>query len=354
MAQKGISKLGVIFAFSVLLLGTNLAFSQEEGALQDIDKPKELDIIDDPFGGLQIPPIALPTTITQQQLDPLYTPTVNTLSQLGIAVANGIITAIGFLITLFVGWLVGKGVARVLKKVITKWFENEKLLSLIGMKDGEFKESSWAKVHELIPFTVKWFIFITFFVVAVNMLGIQEASALLAEFSAWVPKLILFLILVVVGFIIVRIALKWINETKPEMFGDEASVKVIKTIISGIIYAVVFGIGITTLGIGEQIIPIFYWVIPAGIMGILIAMGVGARKLAKWWVTSEAVKRQGVAKGAEIQVDGIEGTVLDVGSTHIKLKKENDINLVSLERFDEKNIKIIKEAPKKEKETTKQ
>ena len=258
------------------------------------------------------------------------------------------------MITLFVGWLVGKGVARVLKKVITKWFENEKLLSAIGMKDGEFKDSSWAKVHELIPFTVKWFIFITFFVVAVNMLGIQEASSLLAEFSAWVPKLILFLILIVVGFIIVRIALKWINETKPEMFGDEASVKIIKTIISGIIYAVVFGIGITTLGIGEQIIPIFYWVIPAGIMGILIAMAVGARKLAKWWTISEAIKRQGVAKGAEIKVDGIEGTVEDVGSTHVKLKKDNEINLVSLERFDEKNIKIIKEAPKKEKkETTK-
>jgi len=353
MAQKGIGKLGIIFAFSILLLGTNLAFSQN-GVEQDVDTPKELDVIEDPFGGLQIPPITLPTSITQQQLDPLYTPTVNTLSQLGIAVANGIITAVGFLITLFVGWLVGKGVARVLKRVITKWFESEKLLKLIGMKGDEFKESSWAKVHELIPFTVKWFIFITFFVVAVNMLGIPEATELLAEFSAWVPKLILFLILIVVGFIIVRIALKWIDETKPEMFGEEATVKVIKTIISGIVYAVIFGIGITTLGIGEQIIPIFYWVIPAGIMGILIAMAVGARKIAKYWILSESIKRQGISKGAKIKIKGIEGVIEDVGTTHVKLKHDNKITLISLERFDDNDFDIIEEAKKEKKETPKQ
>jgi len=292
----------------------------------------------------------LPEEITSQDLNLLYQPSVDTLTEFGTSLADGLVKFFAMLIAIAVGLVIGKVVSKIVTKLIKKVFQNEKLLKAMGMTKNEYEDSSWYKIHELIPFTIRWFIYITAFVIGFGFLNIPQASTLMAEFSAWVPRIVIFLVSIVVGFVIVKIALKWITEVKPALFGDEVTSKIIKGIISAIIYAVVFGIGLTTLGIGEQIIPIFYWVIPAGIMGILIAIAVGARKTGMYLVLGESIKRQGII-GAKIRLNRgakeIEGKISDIGIAHFKFKTEDKTIIYPISILNEKSFEIIEPAPEK-------
>jgi hypothetical protein len=325
------AKGAIVFSLFLFLMIPSLAFGQEDD-------------------------FKLPDMISVEELDVLYRPTIDTLSQLGTTVADGFLSFLSFAFALLVGLVIGKGVGKGLTRVIKKLFQNEKLLKAMDLDREEFEKSNWYKIHELIPLTVRWFIYITAFVIGFGFLGIPEASTLMAQFSAWVPRVILFLVSIIIAFVIVRLALKWMDDIKPAMLGDEATAKIIKGIISGIIYAFIFAIGLTTLGIGEQIIPIFYWVIPAGIMGILIAIAVGARRTAGWLVVAESIKRLGVKEHATIKISGDEAEVIQIGISHIKLKmkykdgsdEKSKIVLKPLDSIDQATITIINEAPKKE------
>lgn len=336
-------KLFTVFLLSYIIIGTTYSvdvFAQEE----TITIPDETFTIPDEI-------LTIPDEILNQDLSYLYQPTVETITVLGTSFADGFIKFIGLLITVIIGVGIGKLISKIISKLIKKVFTNEKLLKSMGMTTKEYEDSSWFKVHELIPFTARWFIYITAFVIGFGFLNIPDASNLMAEFSAWMPRIIIFLASIVVGFVMVKVALKWITDIKPEIFGDEISSKVIKAIISVIIYAFIFGIGITTLGIGEQIIPIFYWVIPAGIMGILIAIAVGARKTAMYLVTSESIKRQGII-GAKVKFmvgkNEMKGIISDAGIAHFKFTTDDEkVTIHPIDMLQSTSFTILEKAPEK-------
>lgn len=296
-------------------------------------------------------PIKQYTEVVQEyDLRIIYEPTLETLRSLGTNLAQSATLITGFIITIFIGWLAGRFAQGVLRRIITKWFEHPKLLKLVGMEKKEFEESGWSQVHNLIPFTVKWFVWLAFFIVAVDLLQIPQATGALTELWTWIPRIVVFIILISVGFIVSRIALRWMSETKPELFGKEGQgqIKIAKGLVQGIIFAVIFGIGITTLGIGQEIIPILFWVILAGFMGMGIAISVGLRHIATSWSNGESVKRLGVIKDAEITVGNHKGVVLEIGLTHTKIKDADKIKLIPNNTLNTTEITIDKHAIVKE------
>lgn len=291
------------------------------------------------FGQEEKQPVQTILVQGQNQLDPLILPTVNTLTKLGEQVASSGVLIASFIITIVIGWIFGRVAYSVVRRVIRKLFENPKMLKALGMTEGEFNDSSWSAVHNLIPFTVKWFVWLGFFVVAIDILGVTEASQALAGLWTWLPRLITFIILISVGFISTKVAIKWMSDTKPELFGESGSVKVAKGIVQAVIFAVVFGIGITTLGIGEQIIPIIFWVVLSGIMGSVIAISVGFRNIARNWIVSESIKKD-AKEGQILKVGDYNGEILRFGITHTVLKTEKGIVLLPNEFYDSNVVEI--------------
>lgn len=296
----------------------------------------------------------LPVTQTIQiigsdnPLDPYVTPTINTMSKLGEQIASSSVLIASFLIIIFVGWVLGRIAYSIVKRVIKRIFENPKLLSALGMKAGEFEGTSWSEVHNLIPYTVKWFVWLGFFVVAIDILGVTEASSALAGLWTWLPRLITFIILISVGFISTKVAIKWMTDTKPELFGESGSMKVAKGIVQAIIFAVVFGIGITTLGIGEQIIPIIFWVVLSGIMGSFIAISIGFKGIAKCWAISESIKKE-ASIGQKLKVGEYEGELIKFGITHTVIKTDKGKTLLLPNELYESNVVEISGEPKEKK-----
>lgn len=253
------------------------------------------------------------------------------LSNWATILAENTINVLSFIIVLVAAYFVGRAVSAILSKFLKKIFKRKELekAELDKVKGG------WSQITELIPFTAKWFVYIYGFVIAIDLLGFAQASEWLGVLWTYIPNIIAFIILIVVGVIGSRIALKWMEEYNPELFGKDGKAQFMKVVVNAIIYALIFGIGITQLGIGSDIIPILYWTIIAGIMGIAIAGSVGLRHIVTTWSYGEALKNQGLVKDCKIKfgendpkISTIEGTVISTGVTHTKIKVGKDVKLV--------------------------
>ncbi len=327
--NRGNISITIISLMMLFVTPVGVAFGQEQEEKQPVAQYSVEEVIDE--YGVRI----------------LYEPTLEIFTSLATNLAQSATMIAGFIITIFIGWIAGTFANGALKRIIKKWFEHPKLLKLIGMNEDDFKKSGWSEVHNLIPFTVKWFVWLAFFIVAIDLLQIPQATGALTELWAWIPRIVVFIILISVGFIVSRIALKWMSDTKPDLFGKEGTVKLAKGLVQGIIFAVIFGIGITTLGVGEDIIPILFWVVLAGFMGMGIAISVGLKNTAKYWSYGESVKRD--IEGGKIQVGEHKGTVIKVGITHTKIKSDDKEILIPNETL-MKNSITITEKPKDEKD----
>jgi hypothetical protein len=265
-----------------------------------------------------------------QNLEPLYVPIANTLTELGVSLANSVVRIIGFIIVIIIGYFVGRGVEKALTGIIIRIFKKKEFQKATGITDKEIETAEgWSALIKLIPLTGKWFVWVYFFVVGIDLLGFQEASDSLSTLWTYIPNILAFIIVVSIGIIGSRIAIKYMEDTKPELFGADAPAKAMKTVVKVIIYVIVFSIGIVQLGVGSDIIPIFLWTIMSGVMAMgAIAGGIGLREIVKNWSYGASVRHLGVAKSAKIKVGNYEGEVLEVGLTHTKIKKDNKIQLI--------------------------
>jgi len=257
--------------------------------------------------------------------------------------AQNTINVLSFFIVLIATYFIGRAVSSILSKFLTKIFKRKELKKAGLDKDRD----SWSQVTNLIPFTAKWFVYIYGFVIAIDLLGFSQASNWLGVLWTYIPNIIAFIILIVVGIIGSRIALKWMEEYNPDLFGKDGKARFMKNIVTAIIYTLIFGIGITQLGVGEDIIPILYWTVIAGIMGIAIAGAVGLRHVVTTWSFGEALKNQGFTKDSKVKFgendpkkSTIDGTVISTGLTHTKIKVGNDIKLIPNSRLHDEEITI--------------
>ncbi len=118
--------LGVIFMALIFALSpVGLAFGQDSVVVLEKEPVAEYSVEE---------------VIEQYGIRILYEPTLETFTALGTGLAQSATLIAGFLITIFIGWLAGRFASGVLKKIIKKWFEHEKLLKAIGMNKEECKE----------------------------------------------------------------------------------------------------------------------------------------------------------------------------------------------------------------------
>jgi len=247
----------------------------------------------------------------------------------GQTIAVNTVGVLSAIIVLGIGYFVGRGVQYALRKFLKKLFSHKVLKEKGGVLEGEtYEKAGWGQISDLIPMTAKWFVWIYSFVIAIDLLGFTEASQWLGVLWTYIPNIIAFIILIVVGIIGTRVVLQWMDKYNSDLFGTTGSMPMVKTLVTVIIYALIFGIGITQLGVGEEIIPILYWVILSGIMGLLIAGGVGFREVFRTWSFGEGLKHSGLGEGDKIKYDAKTGTIEKIGVTHTIIKFDKDQTLI--------------------------
>ncbi len=261
----------------------------------------------------------------------LYEPAIEGLTAFVTGIAESAPKIIAAIILLIIGLVAGKVIGRVVEKSASK------LLHQLHKNEHETGDNvvtqttSTRDSSRLIASSVRWFVYLFFIIAAINALEFEQLSTALIDLWIWVPNLLAFILIIVIGLIIVNFIGKWIDQEliKKEFGGS----KYVITGVRVIIYAVIFAIALTQLGIGETIIPIlvtaFAWSIAIGI-GAAIAMGLGFtfKEVFPAAITSAISQRSFLKVGQKVKIGEISGTITAVELLHIIIANENNESVI--------------------------
>ena len=270
-----------------------------------------------------------PHAFAQESLsvEEFYGPGIEALTAFATSMAEAAPKIIAASILLTIGFIAGKIIGRVIEKLASKILkkanvEDETTISQITDKKDSAK---------LIAASVRWFVYLFFIIAAINALEFEQLSSALTDLWLWVPNLLAFILIVIIGLVIANFIVKWLDQEliKSELSGS----RYIKAGVKVIIYVVIFAIALTQLGIGQQIIPIliaaFSWSVAIGI-GAAIAIGLGfSLKDILPAVINSASKQHSVLKvGQKVRIGDNSGTVTAIELLHVILTNESNESVV--------------------------
>jgi len=167
------------------------------------------------------------------ETNPFFNFWTKLFSSWGETIAVNTVGVLSAVIVLGIGYFVGRGVEFGLRKFLKKLFSKQILKDKGGIKTGEtYEKSGWGQISDLIPMTAKWFAWIYAFVIAIDLLGFTEASQWLGVLWTYIPNIIAFIILIVVGIIGTRVILQWMAKFNSDLFGDDGSMPMVKTLVT--------------------------------------------------------------------------------------------------------------------------
>src|SRR5574340_1811031 len=181
-----------------------------------------------------------------------YGPETEALKAFATEIATSAPKIIAAAVLLIIGLVVGKIVSRIVEKTAKKILTKANLHSISESKVVEEAVGKIDSAH-LIAATVKWFVYLFFIVAAINALQLEQLTTAMTSLWLWIPNLLAFVLIVLIGSIIANYIIKWVNhELMVLHYGGTRYVGVgVKTVI----YSIVFAVGLTQIGIGQSVIP---------------------------------------------------------------------------------------------------
>ncbi len=279
----------------------------------------------------------------QNALEGIYNPTGDALREFAVNVANSIPKIIAAAILLVIGLVTGKVVGRVVTKVARKALQKASQQK-IGTSVLEEVSNKFDSI-KLISATVRWFVYLFFIVAAVNAMQFEQLTTALTSLWFWVPNLLAFVLIIVIGSIVVNFVTKWVEHELLEHHIN--SPKFITAAIKVVIYGIVFAIGFTQLGVGQSIIPIlvsaFSWSIAIAI-GAAVAIGLGfaLKDIVPASVVGATNQRYVLKVGQKVRIGDISGTVTASHLLHVIITNErNESFVIPTKELINKTIVII-------------
>lgn len=259
----------------------------------------------------------------------IYNPTSDALSAFAVNVANNIPKVIAAVILLVIGFIAGKIVGRVVTRVAKNLLqktrqqaENSQILDGMPEKFDSVR---------LISATIRWFVYLFFIVAAVNAMQFEQLTSALTNLWLWVPNLLAFVLIIVIGSIVVNFVTKWVEHQLLEH--HIGGPKPITTIVKAVIYGIVFAVGFTQLGIGESIIPIlvsaFSWSIAVAI-GAAIAVGLGfaLKDVIPAAIIGATNQRSVLKVGQKVKIGDVTGTITATHMLYVIVTNERNESTV--------------------------
>jgi len=259
----------------------------------------------------------------------LYEPGIEALTAFATGVAESAPKIIAAVILLIIGLIAGKVIGKIIEKSASKLLQ--KFSKDNDNNDVVTQTTSSRDSSKLIATSVRWFVYLFFIIAAINALEFEQLSTALTDLWLWVPNLLAFILIVVIGLIVANFIGKWLDQEliKNELGGS----KYVKIGVKAIIYAVIFAVALTQLGIGGTIIPIlisaFAWSIAIGV-GAAIAIGLGfaLKEILPAAITTAAKQRSVLKVGQKVKIGEISGTITAVELLHIIIATENNESII--------------------------
>lgn len=241
------------------------------------------------------------------------------------------------LLILIIGWIIASIVAKVIKKL---------LLAVRADKLGEQLERieivDKSGINIDIPAfgskAMYYIILIIFMIVAVEKLGVEAITNMMADMIAFIPKLISAVVILIVGILFAD-KLKQILATSLKSLGVPSGAVIAKAIFYFLLINI-FVVAMAQSGIDMAFLSSNLTVLIGGVaLAFAIAYGFASRTVASNTISSFYAKDD-IRMGQKITIEGITGTVVHLGSRNITMSTDDGRVLVPFSRLMEHNITI--------------
>jgi hypothetical protein len=255
-------------------------------------------------------------------------PVADSLTEFGTTLANALPGVIAALILLGIGYLVGKIAGWIVTKV-SKGLNLDSYWVKTGI--GRATSRSGWNMTKIFSTATKWFIYLFFISAAVNVLQFQQVSDAINSVWLWVPNVIAFLIVLVIGSIIADFVGRYLQRELPAR--GIVGGKTVALVMTGVLYAIILVVATTQLRIGEEIlnsvISALVWGLAAAIaIGFGAGLAYGLREAFPAMIKGSTVIQPAVKPGQKISYNGFAGTVQQVGAFSVILKDEQGRTVV--------------------------
>jgi hypothetical protein len=227
---------------------------------------------------------------------------------------NGLPTILGALIVLLIFWII----SGILGKLVTTVLQKLKVDSLpgqIGLNPYLAQAGITITMSRAIGNFVKWFIRILGLTAFCNALGLVSVSAFLNQILAYLPNVLVALIIFLIGSLIAQFAGRLATG-----FANGAKIAWASLIGNLVRYAILFFVGLIVLdqlGIGSSIVFGLWAAVTGGLsLALAIAVGLGGREVTQSYLNSRALALD-LKPGMLVSLpDGTSGQISSVGALY--------------------------------------
>lgn len=277
----------------------------------------------------------------------ITSPITATLNEFGQRVGAALPNIFAALILLGIGYVIGKVVAWVLTKFITK-SNLDTTMNKTGL--GQMTARSGWSFGRIIPIAVKWFIYLFFIAAAVDVLQFPQLSGVMSTIWLWIPNVIAVIAILVIGAVIADFVGGWLRRelSARQIPGGN----MIGLAATAILYGIVIIIALTQLQIGSgvlnTVVAAFSWGIAAALaIGVGVGLAYGLKELIPSVITGSTHVESTLKPGQKIKFGRYSGTIEQAGAFHIILKNEEGMVVIPTKSLLDKEI-VIESGPSPE------
>lgn len=245
---------------------------------------------------------------------------------------------IGMAVVLVLGYVVARIAARFLAAV-SEAIGLERAAERSGLQASMKQVGIQRSVSWIVGQIVFWFLMCVFLSAAFNILGLETVSTAMQEIIAYIPRLLVATVVVVVGLLVATF-LRGVIATSADRLG----ISYAEHLASGCYYVLAlmtFIAAFDQLGIQFELLKeLILIAFGAVALGLGLALGLGGRDVMAG-ILAGYYTRQRMQAGDRVSVAGLEGTVREVGpvATVIETQKQGLLN-----RHSVPNVKMLNEA----------
>jgi hypothetical protein len=272
---------------------------------------------------------AASTMLQQAAAQSIIEPITNALNQFVTTIAQAAPKIVAALILLGIGLLVGRVIGWVVKKVAQK-MNLDRYWSRTGI--GESVTRAGWNLTRIISVAARWFVYLFFISAAVNVLEFTQLSQAINDVWLWIPNVVAFIIILVIGALIADFVGRWMQRELPAR--GVVGGKAIALVATGILYAIVLVVATTQLQIGEAIlnsvISALIWGMAAAIaIGVGVGLAYGLREAFPAMIRGTTQIQPTLKQGQRVTIGGVTtGTVQEAGSFSVILKNDQGKTIV--------------------------
>jgi hypothetical protein len=274
--------------------------------------------------------IALFSVVLQQaSTQSFIEPVTNSLNQFATTIAQAAPKIVAALILLGIGLLIGRIIGWVVRKVAEK-MNLDRYWSRTGI--GESVSRAGWNLTRIISVAARWFVYLFFISAAVNVLEFTQLSQAINDVWLWIPNVVAFIIILVIGALIADFVGRWMQRELPAR--GVVGGKAIGLIATGILYAIVLVVATTQLQIGEAIlnsvISALIWGMAAAIaIGVGVGLAYGLKETFPAMIRGSMQIQPALKQGQRVTIGGgTTGIIQEAGSFSIILKDDQGRTIV--------------------------